>query len=105
MNKTSCLALRLGAIAVCMVAAGAAQAQQDALEATTARGEKVRLFPNGRWEYLDQKKAEVQRKEVDAERARERGAQGSIGSVLGIGRPIYEGDKEYNRGTLNPKMR
>jgi hypothetical protein len=84
---------------------GVAHAQQDALEATTAGGEKVRLLANGRWEYLDQKKAEVQRKAVEVEMARERAAQGTIGSVLGIGRPIYEGDKDYNRGTLNPKMR
>jgi hypothetical protein len=88
-----------------MLLAGAARAQQDSVEATLATGEKVRLFPNGRWEYADQKKAEVQRKAVEVEMARERSAQGTLGSVLGIGRPIYEGDKDFNRGSLNPKMR
>ena len=34
---------------------------------------------------------------------RERNAQG--GGLLGLGRTVYEGDKDYNRGTLNPKMR
>ena len=33
----------------------------------------------------------------------ERAAQG--GGVLGFGRTIYEGEKDYNRGSLNPKTR
>jgi hypothetical protein len=70
------------------------------IEATTAAGEKVRLLPNGRWEYADERKAGAQRKAAEAEKARERAAQGTL---LGIGRPIYEGDKDYNRGTLNPR--
>ena len=27
------------------------------------------------------------------------------GQLFGIGRKIQAGDKDYNRGTLNPKMR
>ena len=27
------------------------------------------------------------------------------GGIFGIGRTIMPGDKDYNRGTLNPKMR
>ena len=38
-----------------------------------------------------------------AEIKRERAAQG--GGVLGFGRTIYEGDKDDNRGSLNPKTR
>ena len=75
---------------------------QSPLEATTASGEKVRLFDNGRWEYADEKRAVVQRKAADIELARERTGQGGF---LGFGRRIQEGDKDYNRGTLNPKMR
>ena len=76
-------------------------AQEQPLEATTASGEKVRLFANGRWEYVNEQKAVVQRQALEVESARERAAQGGL---LG-GRRIYEGDKDYNRGTLNPKMR
>jgi hypothetical protein len=82
----------------------AQSASSDAvpIEAVTASGERVRLFGNGRWEYLDERKAEVQRQAASAEIARERSSQGGF---FGIGRRIQEGDKDYNRGTLNPKMR
>jgi hypothetical protein len=84
-----------------LLGAGASRAQ-PALEATTATGEKVRLFPNGRWEYAEEKKAAVQRQAAEAETARERSGQGGF---LGFGRRVYEGDKDYNRGSLNPKLR
>ena len=74
-------------------------AQDGAIDATTASGEKVRLLPNGRWEYADQKKAETQRAAAQAETTREQRAQGGL---FGLGRKVYEGDKDYNRGTLNP---
>lgn len=73
--------------------------QENVIEATTAAGEKVRLLPNGRWEFVDQKKAEVQRATAQAEATREQRSQGGL---FGIGRKVYEGDKDYNRGTLNP---
>lgn len=72
------------------------------MEATTAGGEKVRLLPNGRWEYVDPVKAEPQKKARDAEVARERSSQGGL---FGIGRTIPPGDKDYNRGSLNPNRR
>lgn len=75
---------------------------QERVEATTARGEKVFLFPNGRWEFADQPKAQIQREERRVEDERERSAQGGF---LGFGRRIYEGDKDYNRGSLNPNRR
>ena len=97
-----------------MIATGLAHAQTGPVEATTAAGEKVRLLPDGRWEWIDGQKASVQRAERaveakrqqevrEAELKRERAAQG--GGLLGLGRTIYEGDRDYNRGTLNPKMR
>jgi len=104
----------VGAVLGLLLCAGSAWAQQGAIEATTSSGEKVRLLPDGRWEFVDGQKAAVQRAERQveakkqeevrqAEVKRERGAQG--GGQLGLGRTVYEGDKDYNRGTLNPKLR
>jgi hypothetical protein len=87
---------------VAVMLATNAFAQDGAIEATTATGEKVRLLPSGRWEYADPKKAEPQRKAAAEELGRERGAQGGW---FGLGRKIYEGDKDYNRGSLNPNKR
>lgn len=92
----------------------AALAQGGAVEATTATGERVRLLPDGRWEWVDGQKAALQRSERAAEARREeearaaqarreRGAQG--GGLIGLGRTVYEGDRDYNRGSLNPKLR
>ncbi len=69
------------------------------MDATTASGEKVKLHPDGRWEYADPVKAEPQRKAREAEAERERNSQGGL---FGIGRIIRPGDKDYNRGTLAP---
>lgn len=86
----------------CAAGAFPAAAQVVPIEATTAKGERVFLYQNGRWEYADTKKAEVQRKAVEAEQKREIGAQGGL---FGIGRRIREGDRDYNRGSLNPKLK
>lgn len=100
---------RAAALIAAALLAAAAAAQDSTLEATTSAGEKVRLLPDGRWEYADPKKAEPQRKARDAEAkaheaavARERNAQGGW---FGFGRTIQEGDKDYNRGSLNPNRR
>jgi len=85
-----------------MLSAGTALAQEQAIEAVTANGEKVRLFGNGRWEFANEQKAVVQRQAVEADLARERSSQGGF---FGMGRRLYEGDKDYNRGSLNPKLR
>lgn len=101
------------ALLACAVLGRAAHAQ-GALEATTSTGEKVRLLPDGRWEWVEPQKAAAQRSERaaeakrqddvrQAELRRERGAQG--GGQLGFGRTVYEGDRDYNRGSLNPKLR
>ena len=95
------LAAGMAAVVVMLAGPAAALAEDPPMEATTAKGEKVRLFPNGRWEFVNEQKAAVQRQAVAAEQAHEQSAQGGLfGS-----RRIYEGDKDYNRGTLNPKMR
>jgi len=72
-------------------------AQESVVEATTASGEKVKLLPNGRWEYADSAKAAPQKKARAQEAERERKSQGGW---FGVGRKVYEGDKDYNRGSL-----
>lgn len=75
------------------------------LEAVTVNGEKVRLFPNGRWEFVDAAKA-AQAQQLSAQypenKTRPLEAQGGL---FGVGRVVMPGDKDYNRGSLNPKMR
>jgi hypothetical protein len=93
---------RAAALILAALAAGGAWAQDGVIEATTAAGDKVRLLPSGHWEYVEAAKAEPQRKVREAEFERERSAQGGL---FGIGRKIYPGDKDYNRGTLNPAKR
>jgi hypothetical protein len=66
----------------------AAELERTPLAATTADGQAVHLYPNGRWAF------------VDAARAAE-----AQGGVFGVGRTIMPGDKDYNRGSLNPKLR
>jgi hypothetical protein len=89
-------------LALAPLAALAQQAPGDAIEAMTREGEKVYLLRDGRWEYADPKKAEPQREQRRAEDERERAGQGG---VFGVGRRIQPGDREYNRGSLNPKLR
>lgn len=76
------------------------------LDATTVDGQKVRLFPNGRWEYVDAAKAAAAQKlaaEFPENKTRPIEAQGVM--LGGGGRLVMPGDKDYNRGSLNPKMR
>jgi len=83
----------------------AAELDRTPIEAATVDGQKVRLFPNGRWEFVDAAKA-AEAKKVAAEypenKTRPAAAQGG---VFGIGGTIMPGDKDYNRGSLNPKLR
>ncbi len=75
------------------------------IEATTPGGDKVLLHPNGRWEYVDQKKAEQARRVASQLPENQGCPPGSQGGLFGIGRCILPGDKDYNRGTLNPARR
>jgi hypothetical protein len=91
-------------IALLCVVQVALAADPPPVEATTGAGEKVRLFPNGRWEYVDAKKAEAQKpvvqaydKKQDDEKSREQGG------LFGLGRKIKPGDPDYNRGSLGGK--
>ncbi len=81
------------------------QAGAQAVEATTATGDKVLLHPNGRWEYVDQKKAEQARVVAQQYPENQGCPSGSQGGLFGVGRCIAPGDKDYNRGSLNPNRR
>ena len=69
----------------------AQQRGPDVMEATTASGEKVRLLPDGHWEYADPNKAEPQREQRKAQQRTEATSQGGL---LGIGRKIQQGDRD-----------
>jgi hypothetical protein len=78
---------------------------KGSIEATTTGGDKVLLHPNGRWEYLNPQKAASAR-EVAGQYPENQGCPpGSQGGFLGFGRCIPPGDKDYNRGSLNPNRR
>jgi len=77
----------------------------EVLEATTGAGDKVRLLPNGRWEFVDAKKAEAARTVAQRYPENQGCPQGTQGGIMGVGRCIAPGDKDYNRGTLNPAKR
>lgn len=86
--------------------APAAQAQGgEMIEATTVSGEKVRLLPNGRWEFVDAQKAVAAKTVADQYPENQLRPKAAQGCLFGIGRCIMPGDKEYNRGTLNPAKR
>ena len=97
-----------GVIALILVlAAGhglAAELDRTPIEAATVDGQKVRLFPNGRWEFVDaEKAAEARKKSADYPENKVRPA-GAQGGLFGIGGIVMPGDKDYNRGSLNPKL-
>jgi hypothetical protein len=89
-----------------LLAVPAVQAQgAETLEATTATGERVRLLPNGRWEYMDTQKAAAAKVVADQYPENKLRPLDAQGCLFGIGRCIMPGDKDYNRGTLNPAKR
>ncbi|HZM45096.1 MAG TPA: hypothetical protein VFC14_09725 [Burkholderiales bacterium] len=85
--------------------AAAAEPDAGAVEATTAAGEKVLLHPNGRWEYVNPQKAAAARKVAEQFPENQGCPPGSQGNFFGFGRCIPPGDKDYNRGSLNPNRR
>lgn len=98
--------MRLSALVLLssLSAAAFAAGEGAAIEATTADGEKVRLLPNGRWEFVDAAKQADAKKLADTYPENRLRPQGAQGGWFG-GRYVMPGDKDYNRGTLNPKMR
>ena len=90
-----------------LAVAGIAAAELDRtpLEAVTVDGERVRLFPNGRWEYVDAAKAVAAQQAAAKYPENQTRPEGAQGGLFGVGRTIMPGDKDYNRGSLNPKLR
>ena len=95
------------AVLLALAAAGATAVELDRtpVEAVTVNGEKVRLFPNGRWEYADAAKAAAAQQKAAAYPENQTRPEGAQGGLFGVGRTVMPGDKDYNRGSLNPKMR
>lgn len=84
----------------------AAELERAPLAATTVDGQAVRLFPNGRWEFVDAAKAAAAQQvaaQYPENQTRPVEAQGLV--FGGFGRTIMPGDKDYNRGSMNPKLR
>jgi hypothetical protein len=75
------------------------------IEAVTASGDKVLLHPNGRWEFVDPGKSAQAKKIADGYPENQARMPQAQGGLFGIGRAVMPGDKDYNRGTLNPKQR
>src|SRR5471032_3669559 len=98
--------MKLALAALVILLAGPAMAQDRApVPATTATGEKVLLHPNGRWEFVEREKAAAAKKIADQFPENQVRPAAAQGGLLGLGRTIMPGDKDYNRGTLNPKMK
>ncbi|MBL8432767.1 MAG: hypothetical protein JNK80_10265 [Dechloromonas sp.] len=95
------------AVLLGLVSAGVAGAELDRtpVEAVTVNGEKVRLFPNGRWEYVDPARAAAARQTAAKYPENQTRPEGAQGGLFGVGRTIAPGDKDFNRGSLNPKLR
>lgn len=84
----------------------AADLDRTPLAAVTVDGQHVRLFPNGRWEYADAaKNAELQLLAAQYPENKTRPIEAQGGLFGGFGRTIMPGDKDYNRGSLSPKLR
>ena len=83
----------------------AAEQPSAPVEATTVNGDRVLLHPNGRWEYVNPQKAAAARKTAEQFPENQGCPPGSQGSFFGFGRCIAPGDKDYNRGSLNPNRR
>ena len=94
------------AVLLALATAGATAAELDRtpVEALTVNGEKVRLFPNGRWEYVDPARAAAARQTAAKYPENQTRPEGAQGGLFGVGRIIMPGDKDYNRGSLNPKL-
>ena len=95
------------AVLLALATAGATAAELDRtpVEALTVNGEKVRLFPNGRWEYADAAKAAAAQQTAAQYPENQTRPEGAQGGLFGVGRTVMPGDKDYNRGSLNPKLR
>ncbi len=79
-------------------------AEPAPVQATTQNGERVVLYPNGRWEFVDAAKQAEAKKIADTYPENHLRPEAAQGGWMGLGRTVMPGDKDYNRGSLNPKM-
>ena len=75
------------------------------IRAVTPQGDQVVLHPNGRWEFVDSKKAAEAEKVAKQFPENQGCPPGTQGGFLGFGRCIPIGDKDYNRGSMSGKGR
>jgi hypothetical protein len=105
-GSTSRVALRLSALTLTgLLGLSSAVCAADSLdrtpiEAITNKGEKVMLYPTGKWEYADAAKA------AEAKKVAEQFPENKVRSVDAQGgwmpgtKALMPGDKDYNRGSL-----
>jgi hypothetical protein len=74
-----------------------AEPASENLLATTVNGDQVILHPNGRWQYVDERKAEVASKAFAQFPENQVCPPGWQGGHFGLGRCIPPGDKDFNR--------
>lgn len=92
-------------LAFLLISSATAQGVPVEIQAVTSNGDAVVLHPNGRWEFVDTKKA-AQAKEIAQQFPENQGCPSNTqGGLLGYGRCIPKGDKDYNRGSLSGKGR
>ena len=106
-------ALAAGALAVLALNAAHAQTQAP-IETTTPAGDRILLYPDGRWEYADPAKRAASPKPAPPAAATPAAATpvaagacppGSQGRLFGVGGCVVPGDRDYNRGSLSGKGR
>ncbi len=76
----------------------------EVIDATTATGDRVQLLPDGRWKFVDDAKQAEAKRISDTYPQNHLRPEAAQGGWFGT-RVLMPGDKDYNRGTLNPKMR
>lgn len=96
--------MALLAAATLLPGSSAQAGEGTVIEATTAAGERVQLLPDGRWKFIDQAKQAEAKKIADTYPENHLRPEGAQGGWFGT-RVLMPGDRDYNRGTLNPKMR
>ncbi len=88
----------------CAVSAGAQEKPKELprtpVDATTVTGDKVRLYPNGRWEFVNVEKQAAAEKVAEQYPENKTRPMDAQGCWLGFGRCVMPGDKDYNRGSL-----
>ncbi|HWU85620.1 MAG TPA: hypothetical protein VN028_09790 [Rhodocyclaceae bacterium] len=101
------LSLPVWSLAACLGFSGAAHAADDLdrtpIAATTAQGDKVLLYPTGKWAYADTAKAAAARQVAEQYPENKVRPVEAQGGLFGVGRTLMPGDKDYNRGSLSGK--